>query len=292
VSFVDPVVQRWQMGVIVKAGDGAATGITVYAPIPTEWPEQQVKVVGQELSAGVRVTYRDIPPGARQMVVSIPRLAPGDTAQALLTFEVTRSAIAAPADTGVFVLPSRRSRELAPFLGESPKIESRHPTILKLAEEVTAGQEEAWPIVEAIYSYMHKTISYKVGELKGALETLADKEGDCEACTSLFVALCRARGIPARTVWVAGHSYSEFYLEDGEGAGHWIPCQSAGSYRFGSMDDRNPIMQKGDNFRLPGYKEPFRYAQVVLTARDVKGRTQPSVEHVQRQIETPAPAAP
>jgi hypothetical protein len=284
VRYVDPVVQRWQMGLVIKGNAALTTGIMAYAPVPMDWPEQKVEVVERDVSANVAsVSFRDIPPGARQMVINIPRLARDETARALLTFEVTRSAIAAPPDPTAFVLP-RPSRELAPFLAESPQIESRHPTIKKLADELTAGQDEAWPRVEAIYAFVNKHIKYKVGELKGAVDTLSDKEGDCEACTSLIVALCRAKGIPARTVWVAGHSYSEFYLEDREGGGHWIPCQSAGSYQFGRMDDTNPIIQKGDNFRLPGYREPFRYLQVVLTAKDTRGQAGPSVEHIQRPL--------
>jgi hypothetical protein len=285
VRFVEPVVQRWEIGLRFKGGDGPATGVLAVAPIPTEWPEQQVEIVAKDVSANVgSLNFRDIPPGARQMVVSIPRLAAGEEVHALLTIEVTRSAIAAPADPEAFVPAAGRNRQLAPFLAESPKIESQHPRIRKLAEELTAGKDPGWAAVEAIYSFIHKSIKYKVGELKGAVETLDDEEGDCEACTSLFVALCRAKGVPARTVWVIGHSYSEFYLEDRDGKGHWIPCQSAGSYQFGGMNDHSPIMQKGDNFRLPGYREPFRYAQATMTVKDVKGRTAPSLEQVIRQL--------
>ena len=52
-------------------------------------------------------------------------------------------------------------------------------------------------------------------------------------------------------VWVPGHCYPEFYLEDAEGRGHWIPCQAAGTRAFGSMPEHRPILQKGDNFRVP-----------------------------------------
>ena len=105
--------------------------------MPTDWPEQKVEVVERDVSDNVAsVSFRDIPPGARQMVINIPRLARDETARALLTFEITRSAIAAPPDSTAFVLP-RPSRELAPFLAESPQIESRHPTIKKLADELS-----------------------------------------------------------------------------------------------------------------------------------------------------------
>jgi hypothetical protein len=65
--------------------------------------------------------------------------------------------------------------------------------------------------------------------------------------TSLFVALCRANGIPARTVRVPGHCYPEFYLLERNGKGHWFPCQAAGTRAFGAMPDPRPVLQKGDN---------------------------------------------
>ncbi len=57
------------------------------------------------------------------------------------------------------------------------------------------------------------------------MQTLRDASGDCEAMTSLFVALCRANKIPARVVWVTDHSYPEFYLVDEKQQGRWLPCQ-------------------------------------------------------------------
>jgi hypothetical protein len=81
--------------------------------------------------------------------------------------------------------------------------------------------------------------------------------------------LCRAGKIPARAVWVPGHCYPEFALADGKGQTHWFPCQAAGADRqFGSMIEDRPILQKGDNFRVPGQREAQRYVQQTLSAKD------------------------
>ncbi|MEQ8791611.1 MAG: transglutaminase-like domain-containing protein [Pirellulaceae bacterium] len=281
--YVDPLVQRWQMGLILQGGDGASIGVTAAAPIPGNWPEQHVEIVGRDVTENVaRVSFRDVADGARQMVISIPRLEAGATARAILTFEVTRSAIVAPSNPAAFVVPTRRTSELAPFLTDSPSIEARHVTIRNVAKEITAEAPQGWPQVEAIYDFVQDKLTYKEGDLKGALDALKDGEGDCEAYTSLFVALCRASGVPARTVWVPGHCYPEFYLEDKAGNGYWMPCQSAGDREFGGMRDRRPILQKGDNVRLPEERKPLRYARAVMTIRDSQGRTPPTVEHVLR----------
>jgi hypothetical protein len=97
----------------------------------------------------------------------------------------------------------------------------------------------------------------------------------------LFIALCRASEVPARMVWVQGHCYPEFYLQDAEGGEHWFPCQVAGSRAFGSMPDHRPILQKGDNFRSPkNRRERKRYLPETLDGAG--GR--PSVKFVRQLV--------
>ena len=84
-----------------------------------------------------------------------------------------------------------------------------------------------------------------------ACKQLDDGVGDCEELSSLFIAICRAAGVPARAVWIPGHTYPEFYLVDEQGEGHWYPCQIAGAgHDFGRMPESKPILQKGDRFRI------------------------------------------
>ena len=67
-------------------------------------------------------------------------------------------------------------------------------------------------------------------------------------------------------MWVPGHCYPEFYLEDADGEGHWFPCQAAGSRAFGGIPEHRPILQKGDNFRPPWNKRDHqRYLAEHLT---------------------------
>ena len=244
---------RWRCGMIVQAVGGPCVGLVGYVPVPVDWPEQQVTVLDEEISRSARVSYTMVDGTVRVMVVRIPRLAAGQTARALVTFEVARRAILAPADTDRYVLPDLRKLHVATrrYLGESPKIESNHRKIEALAREIGADEARAWARVEAIYDWVRDNVEYKNGPLKGALAALQDGVGDCEELTSLFIAICRAADIPARTVWVPGHCYPEFYLEDEKGEGHWFPCQAAGTRAFGEMPETRPILQKGDSFRPP-----------------------------------------
>jgi hypothetical protein len=181
--------------------------------------------------------------------------------------------------------PKKLTRQIRLYLGPSPKIESRDPKILKLAKEITADKEKAWDRVEAIYDWVRTKVKYENGPLKGALAALKDGTGDCEELTSLFIALCRAVDIPARTVWVPGHCYPEFYLLDDKGAGHWFPCQAAGSREFGGITELRPVLQKGDNFKAPrGDREHQRYMAESLTGKPVPGGGKPQVRFVREKV--------
>ena len=285
IKFGNKVTQRYKVGIVITAPGAPCAGVFGTVPVPTEWPEQQVKIVAEDISPSVKdVEYRILENGVKQMLVSIPNLNPGETAQALVTFEVTKSAILAPEDPSSFLIPGKSSRKLAPFLAVSPFIESTNSKIKALAKEVVLGKETAWEKVEAIYDYVRDHVQYQDGPLKGAVAALKDGTGDCEELTSLFIALCRANRIPARTVWVPGHCYPEFYLEDAEGNGHWIPCQAAGTRDFGSMPDTRAILQKGDNFRVPEKKEAQRYVAEFLSVKSIKGAGQPTVKFVREAL--------
>ena len=186
----------------------------------------------------------------------------------------------------MFLIPRRVPRDVGRYLGPSPYIESRSPQIRSTAREILRDKQQAsaWHQVEAIYDWVRDNVEYKNGDLKGALAALRDGDGDCEELTSLFVALCRANRIPARMVWVPGHCYPEFYLEDADGQGHWFPCQAAGSRDFGSLPDHRPVLQKGDNFRVPEKREPQRYVAELLKVKAVRGSGQPKVQFVRHLL--------
>jgi hypothetical protein len=135
---------------------------------------------------------------------------------------------------------------------------------------------------------VREKVEYKEGKIKTAVAALQDGHGDCEELTSLFIAACRAADVPARMVWVPDHCYPEFYLVDDAGEGHWFPCQAAGTRAFGSMPELRPILQKGDNFKVPEKKKPQRYVAEFLSGKPVKGSGPPKVTFV-REFVQPGP---
>jgi hypothetical protein len=277
----EPRSETYRIGVAITADKGPCTGLLATVPVPMDWPEQAVTIVGEEKTSHVkRLEYRTLADGAKQLRVTIPMLPAGAEAKAIVTFRVSRRPIAPPADPKALVLPEKLDAKLRGYLAASPYIESTDAKIQSIAKELSAGNDGGWQRAEAIYDWVRANVKYQEGSLKGALQALKDGTGDCEELTSLFIALCRASKIPARTVWVPGHCYPEFYLADKSGQGYWIPCQAAGDRSFGGIGEMRPILQKGDNFTVPEKpREKVRYVAEFVTGKG----GQPSARFIREQ---------
>jgi hypothetical protein len=280
---------RWRFGVEITAADGPVTGVVATLPVPMDWPEQKVRIVESDITPRTKVSYRVIDGAVKQMVVSIPKLAQGDEARAVVTFEIEKWWIEEPESTAGLRVP-KASRELAKYLKPGPYVESNDPKIRSLAVEAAGDDAEPWQQVHAMFTWIRGNVKYKFAEaIKPAVEALNDGEGDCEELSSLFIAFCRVQKIPARAVWVPGHTYPEFCLDDANGTPHWYPCQAAGEAPdFGRMPEDRPILQKGDNLKIPEERTPQRYAKQTLRAKNAAA--DPAVRFVMEPLLAAPPA--
>ncbi len=278
---------QYQAGMTITAGPGGpCRGLTGTLPVPTEWPEQTVKIMKEDITPGAQVTYRTIEGAVQQMVVSVPFLPAGEEARVVVTYEIKRSALLAPEKPTLFVIPDKLSTEERLLLAPSIGIECRSTKIRSLAKDISKDKANAWEKAEALYDYAKNNVEFKQSPFKGAMEALKDKDGDVEDIASLFIALCRAINIPARTVWVPGSCYAEFMLSDDEGKHHWIPCVMTGERSFGLIKEQWPILQKGDNFRVPeSPKTMYRFVPEQLTGKGGK----PIVKFVREVVDLGAP---
>lgn len=283
----EPAVQRWQFGFTFAAPAGPCRKITACQSVPMDWPEQTVSIVEQAVSAGVKVDYHVIEGAAKQMVVTVPSLAAGETVEALITFECRRGYLLEPDHVERFTLPSPSAADagVRRYLSPSPYVESSHRAIRALAGEIDKPGGTAWQRVEAIYDWVRDNIRFvdnQGQEPVGTLTTLERKHGDCDEMSCLFIALCRASGIAARLVQVPGHVYAEFYLKDAQGNGCWFPCQLSGTRAFGHMPEHRPVLQKGDNLSSP-YAGRKRY--LILPQHVTAESGAPTVQIVVRRLE-------
>ncbi len=268
----EPLRISWEMGVVISVRGGDARGLSATFPVPIDWPEQQVIEIDERFGDGARVSYRDMEDGGKLAQVRLGRLADGESVRATLVLSIDKRAIEAPRAVDSLVVPERLPPKLRGYLQPSPYVESDDATIRKIAAEEFAEPLPAWQRVETIYDWVREKIEYKFDErIRTCPEALEAGVGDCEELSSLFIAFCRVVGIPARAVWIPGHTYPEFLLADAQGALHWFPCQAAGTRDFGRMAEPKPILQKGDRFRIPGERMPQRYLKPTLTAQDASG---------------------
>lgn len=284
-SFDQPKSQTWRIGLVLTT-PVTCTNVFATFPVPMNWPEQTVTVNSKEIDQRVSGwKVNDVAQGAKQVVLQIPKVNAGTTAEVTFTMTIERSRILPPTVTDDLVIPQKTGRELRVYFGNSPHIDASNVRIKAASKELAAKEPaNAWDRVEQIYDYVRENVKYVEGNLKNASVALREGKGDCEEMTSLFVALCRNARIPARMVWIPDHCYPEFYLEDAQGNGHWFPCQAAGTRQFGRMDEYRPVLQKGDRFKVPERRSVVRYVSEFFKC-DRKGSAAPRPTFVREQIE-------
>ncbi|MHA1244607.1 MAG: transglutaminase-like domain-containing protein, partial [Candidatus Heimdallarchaeota archaeon] len=139
---------------------------------------------------------------------------------------------------------------LEKYLRSEPHIESDHPEIVELAK--TIKNRNPMKFARNAINTVNNRLKYEIQpDEYGAAFAIKNGKGDCTEYSALFVALCRATGIPARVVagfthaqnWER-HATAEFLV-----AGRWIPVDVTG-YRnstilFGSLPS-NIIITRGN----------------------------------------------
>lgn len=222
-----------------------AKRVRLWIPYPMSGPHQEitdVAVAGNYHSMGV---YREGRYG--ESILFAEWRAPAKRRTMTYSFRVARREFAAK-DLPAAGLPYSKEEFALHLLPTS-----RGPTdgeVRELADRITAGKPSVPGKAEAIYAWivenMHRDPDVKgcgLGEVEVLLGTLG---GKCADLSSVFVALARAAGVPAREIFglrlppggeqeITGwqHCWAEFYLP-GKG---WIPVDPA--------DVRKAILTKG-----------------------------------------------
>ena len=275
-------VHRYLVGMTVGASAGDCQQIVSAIPVPGDWPEQEVSIVDEDFSHHIQsVQYGKDNNGIDVIQVSVPYLAQGESAKVLVTYEVTRRLPVPPHDTTSLHKPTKVPRMVRSYLGHSPLIEVRNGKIRRLSKAIAWSDDEAWQGVQSIYDTVRDKVTFQNGPLRGAARALQKGTGNHEDITSLFIALCRIKGVPARTVWVPDQCYAEFYLEDSDGHGQWFVCQLTGNADFGTTNHTGPVLQKGDNFKVRNRRKPVRFVPETLSGA---GQGQPNVNFI-RQLQ-------
>jgi Transglutaminase-like superfamily len=103
-----------------------------------------------------------------------------------------------------YVIPSyregmRHSKSGEVNLRPTYQCESNAPEIIAMANELGAFQKSDREYAEVCFNFLKKKVDFSFSApVRGALKTLQTGHGICFDKVSLFIALCRAGGIPAR----------------------------------------------------------------------------------------------
>ncbi len=128
------------------------------------------------------------------------------------------------------------------YLKNSPYLQVNDPDMIRIAKEVTEGEDRAFFAARKLQQWVHQHIQRKnyTSGFASAKETLDARSGDCTEHAVLLAALTRAIGIPSRVA--AGlvyepkirdeygsfvyHMWTEVYIGDDRG-GEWIPFDAS-----------------------------------------------------------------
>ncbi len=98
------------------------------------------------------------------------------------------------------------------YLSSSEIIDSDNPEIRKLAFSIAENEYDAFILVNKIAFWVKHSVRYDLSTINSeaslkASEVLKNRDGVCDEITSLFIALLRALGIPAK--FVSGIAYTD-----------------------------------------------------------------------------------
>ena len=137
------------------------------------------------------------------------------------TLEITREDLSALPGCAIPV----GGKEMQEYLSPTPFIQSADPALRRQAGEIIGDERDALKAAMLIQQWVYRTIEKKPTlSIPSALDVLKLKVGDCNEHAVLFVALCRAAGIPGKfcagLVYNQGsfyyHAWSEVF------AGGWV----------------------------------------------------------------------
>lgn len=248
-GYLEPRSYDVSIGVEMTAVGSAAQAMAT-TPVPAVFPEQSVEEVSID-TEGCEAVIRPLNPSSSQLLVKA-MLAPGQTAYAVARMKVTIYKQYHGFSEDFFPASQAVPKEIKSIgLGDSPGIQTTTPSVRRLASDISQSDTHPWTKAQSFVQWIRKNIRPRYGIYTSVMAAIEDRVGDCEEMSALFVAFCRASGIPARLVWVPNHNWAEFYLQTNDGVGYWIPVHPACYNWFGWTGVHELILQKGDRVRLP-----------------------------------------
>ncbi len=199
--------------------DGQASKLEINLTVPSEHFWQNVR------SSSSKCTW--IKDGEGNTICNIIETNPTSPYTYSLEFEVESSKFLIKNGE----LSVKYPEDVSSYLQPTQNMQSDDESIKALAQLITKNARDDFEKVAKIAEWVYENVEYDASygtENKDALWVLNHKRGVCAEYTTLFIALARAAGIPARYVHVyaygengwESHAIAEVYL------GRWVPVDT------------------------------------------------------------------
>jgi hypothetical protein len=256
-GYLEPRQFELSIGVELQ-GKGDAAEIKATTPVPLEAPEQKIDDVTVETD-GCAAEIRKLTTDSSKLFLAAPGIAAGQSIVARARYKLTLLKQYHGYEKDQFPATQKISKDLTRlYLGDSPGIQTKIKEVRELVKEIAGQLTHPWDKARAFYEWVWANIKGRPQIYTSVTAALKDRVGDCEERAAVFVAFCRASGIPARLVWVPNHNWTEMHLVDEQGKGHWIPVHTAAYSWFGWTGVHELVLQKGDNIVIPEHKSKQR----------------------------------
>jgi len=117
-----------------------------------------------------------------------------------------------------FPIPTTKIKDYTEFLKPTKSIDSNNQKIISKAAELAEGEKDLFKVTFKLANWVEKNVNYELNSItakasKKASWVLENKKGVCDEMTSLFIAMARSLGIPARFASGISYSTSELFNE-------------------------------------------------------------------------------
>ena len=183
--------------------DGTVRDVMSSTVAPVAFPEQQIVSFEIQKSDGCDATVVPLSETAGQFQVFAPIMERGQEIEAKAVYRLRISRVCPHFDESRFPAEQTVSEAIRKeFLGNSPGIRSDLTSVQKIVDSLVSRHEHPWRSARKFHSWVWENIEGKPGKYTSVREAMSSRVGDCEERAGVFIALCRAAGIPARLVWV------------------------------------------------------------------------------------------
>ena len=172
--------------------------------------------------------------------------------------------------------------ELKQFTRPQEIIDSNNEDIIALASNLVEGQDDMYVVVDKLAEWTKNNINYNLSTLTAdasqkASWVLANRQGVCDELTSLFIAMLRSVGIPAKFVSGVAYTNSPLFPENWGSHGWaevyfpgfgWVPYDVTYG-QFGYIDPTHVKLKESIDSSEPSVQYRWLSRKVDLETKDL-----------------------